>query len=65
MFCGFFTVIQARNAWIQADETRYKSKYKCTLWKEFASRGLGVNADVNTEVLNEEYKNDYVVPQGC
>ncbi|KAL0571885.1 hypothetical protein V5O48_010075 [Marasmius crinis-equi] len=38
------TFLQARDAWIQADENRYGGSHKCLLWKAFASRGLGVNA---------------------
>jgi len=30
--------------WIQAEQTRYNGKYRCTLWKGFASRGLGIDA---------------------
>lgn len=38
------TFVTGRDAWIQADINRYKGANKCTLWKAFASRGLGVNA---------------------
>ncbi|KAH7105119.1 Fungalysin metallopeptidase-domain-containing protein [Auriculariales sp. MPI-PUGE-AT-0066] len=38
------TFITARDAWIQADKNRYSGANTCTLWKAFASRGLGVNA---------------------
>ncbi|EFI28231.1 metalloprotease [Coprinopsis cinerea okayama7 len=38
------TFVQARNAWIQAEQTRYKKKYRCVLWAAFASRGLGFRA---------------------
>ncbi|KZV80907.1 hypothetical protein EXIGLDRAFT_732102 [Exidia glandulosa HHB12029] len=34
----------ARDAWIQADVNRFAGANKCTLWKAFASRGLGVGA---------------------
>jgi extracellular elastinolytic metalloproteinase len=51
------TFVNARDAWLQADVSRYQGANKCTLWKVFASRGLGVNA--------ADYKDDFSVPQGC
>jgi extracellular elastinolytic metalloproteinase len=51
------TFLTARDAWIQADVNRYKGANKCTLWKAFASRGLGVNA--------KNHKDDATVPSGC
>ncbi|KAG8754500.1 hypothetical protein FRC12_011169 [Ceratobasidium sp. 428] len=38
------TFLTARDAIIQADANRYNGANKCTLWKSFASRGLGVGA---------------------
>ncbi|GLB44870.1 putative peptidase M36 family protein [Lyophyllum shimeji] len=38
------TFVSARDAWIQADANRYGGTNACTLWKAFASRGLGVDA---------------------
>ncbi|TBU26936.1 Fungalysin metallopeptidase-domain-containing protein [Dichomitus squalens] len=51
------TFVQARDAWIQADANRYHGSNFCTLWAEFASRGLGVNA--------ANYTDDTTVPAGC
>ncbi|KAH9887360.1 Fungalysin metallopeptidase-domain-containing protein [Cubamyces lactineus] len=51
------TFLTARDAWIQADQNRYNGANKCTLWKAFASRGLGVNA--------KNYNDDTTVPAGC
>ncbi|KAF9019420.1 hypothetical protein BDZ89DRAFT_992503, partial [Hymenopellis radicata] len=51
------TLVDARNAWIQADENRYEGANKCTIWKAFASRGLGVNA--------ANYEDDETVPDDC
>jgi extracellular elastinolytic metalloproteinase len=51
------TFIDARNAWIQADVNRYKGTNKCTLWKAFASRGLGLHA--------ADHNDDSAVPQNC
>ncbi|KAH7102041.1 Fungalysin metallopeptidase-domain-containing protein [Auriculariales sp. MPI-PUGE-AT-0066] len=36
--------LDARLAWIQADENRYAGKHKCVLWQAFASVGLGEGA---------------------
>ncbi|KAK0184124.1 peptidase M36 [Armillaria mellea] len=37
------TFANARDVWIQADQNRYDGA-TCTLWNNFTSRGLGVNA---------------------
>ncbi|KAF8636328.1 hypothetical protein AX17_003619 [Amanita inopinata Kibby_2008] len=49
--------IDARNAWIQADANRYAGANYCTLWRAFASRGLGVKA--------RRHRNDFSVPARC
>ncbi|TFK32708.1 Fungalysin metallopeptidase-domain-containing protein [Crucibulum laeve] len=51
------TFLTARDAWIQADANRYAGANKCTLWKAFASRGLGVNA--------ASHNDNTAVPSGC
>ncbi|KAJ7592604.1 Fungalysin metallopeptidase-domain-containing protein [Mycena floridula] len=51
------TFLTARTAWIQADTNRFAGANKCTLWKAFASRGLGVNA--------ASHNDDTTVPAGC
>ncbi|KAG8940105.1 hypothetical protein FRC04_005632 [Tulasnella sp. 424] len=51
------TFVVARNAIIQADANRYGGANKCTLWKAFAKRGLGVKA--------ANYSNDFSAPNGC
>lgn len=51
------SVINARDAWIQADANRYGGANKCTLWQAFASRGMGVNA--------ASYGDSSAVPAGC
>ncbi|KAK1236422.1 hypothetical protein PQX77_000332 [Marasmius sp. AFHP31] len=53
------TFIQARAAWIQADENRYGGEHKCVLWKAFASRGLG------TDAKQDNYQDGEGVPDGC
>ncbi|KAG6845471.1 hypothetical protein H0H87_008831 [Tephrocybe sp. NHM501043] len=52
------TLVIARNAWITADKYRYMGENKCTLWKAFASRGLGANAD-------KDFTDSFDVPVGC
>ncbi|KAI0315941.1 Fungalysin metallopeptidase-domain-containing protein [Amylostereum chailletii] len=51
------TFLTARDSWIQADANRYKGANKCTLWKAFASRGLGTKA--------ANHKDDKTLPSGC
>ncbi|RFS15097.1 M36 family metallopeptidase [Emticicia sp. C21] len=36
--------IDARNAILKADSLLFNGRYKCSIWKAFARRGLGVNA---------------------
>ncbi|KAG8906518.1 hypothetical protein FRB99_006738 [Tulasnella sp. 403] len=38
------TILDARNAILQADVNRYSGLNKCAIWKAFAKRGLGVQA---------------------
>ncbi|KAH9029325.1 Fungalysin metallopeptidase-domain-containing protein [Lactarius deliciosus] len=52
-----FTVLNARDAWIQADANRYKGAYTCLLWATFASRGFGVNAT--------NFVDDVTYPPNC
>ncbi|KAI8971315.1 Fungalysin metallopeptidase-domain-containing protein [Trametes punicea] len=51
------TFVTARDAWIQADQNRYRGANNCLLWRAFASRGLGVNA--------QNFNDDSTVPSGC
>ena len=51
------TFVNARDAWIQADRNRYGGANVCTLWKAFASRGLGVAA--------ADYNDDSTLPDEC
>lgn len=52
------TFITARDAIIQADQNRYNGENYCSLWRSFASRGLGFGAA-------EDNVNEYSVPPGC
>ncbi|KAF9261300.1 hypothetical protein L218DRAFT_946124 [Marasmius fiardii PR-910] len=51
------TLPTARDAIIQADANRYAGANRCTLWRAFASRGLGVGA--------ANYVDSTSVPSGC
>ncbi|KAI9349194.1 Fungalysin metallopeptidase-domain-containing protein [Obelidium mucronatum] len=50
--------IQARNAIIRAEKALYNGKFSCEIWKGFAKRGVGLNAD-NT------YNDNFDVPTEC
>ncbi|KAF9521526.1 metallo proteinase 10 [Crepidotus variabilis] len=52
------TFVDAKNAWIQADQIRYNGANKCVIAKAFASRGLGANAD-------DTFQDDSTLPAGC
>ncbi|CAA7257435.1 unnamed protein product [Cyclocybe aegerita] len=52
------TFVQARNAWIQADVNRYGGKHRCTVFKAFASRGLGAKA-------GPQFDDDGTIPPDC
>ncbi|KAH8978808.1 Fungalysin metallopeptidase-domain-containing protein [Lactarius hatsudake] len=51
------TVIQTRDAWIQADKNRYNGSHVCLLWDEFVNTGLGFNA--------ANYIDDGTLPPEC
>ena len=50
-------MVEARDAWIQADVNRYDGANACLLWKGFADRGLGPDA--------ADYVDDTSVPAEC
>jgi len=47
--CLTFTVIAARDGFIQADKNRYDYQHFCLIWKAFAKHGLGVDAHGTTD----------------
>ncbi|KAJ7590715.1 Fungalysin metallopeptidase-domain-containing protein [Mycena floridula] len=51
------TFVSSRDAWIQADANRYNGANRCTLFKAFASRGLGLKA--------KNFKDDSSIPADC
>lgn len=52
------TFVTARDAILQADQNRYNGDHYCSIWRVFASRGLGHGAA-------EDNANEYSVPPGC
>jgi extracellular elastinolytic metalloproteinase len=50
-------VITGRTAWILADTNHFAGANTCTLWRVFASRGLGTNT--------ANHVNGTSVPAGC
>ena len=53
------TMVQARDAILQAEKALFNGVYRCNLWKGFAKRGLGFNAPSNPKA------NDFTLPAGC
>ncbi|KAH9477316.1 Extracellular metalloproteinase MEP [Psilocybe cubensis] len=52
------TFIEARDAWLQADQNRFGGANKCTVARAFASRGLGIRA-------SSAFTDDATLPDGC
>ena len=46
--------ILARDAFLLADDMRYNGIHKCSIWKAFAKRGLGINASRDSWVDNHD-----------
>lgn len=53
-------MVQARDAIIDADKSLTSGSNQCELWKAFAKRGLGENAQYDENYRQE----DFTVPQG-
>ncbi len=58
---GFVT---SRDAILEADELLFAGKYRCAIWKAFARRGVGVNADQGSSASVTDGTADYAVPSG-
>jgi extracellular elastinolytic metalloproteinase len=56
--------IDGRDAILKADQLLFNGKYKCSIWKAFARRGLGVNASSGTSSNDRIITEDYNVPTG-
>lgn len=50
----------ARDAFLLADDIRYNGKHKCNIWKAFAKRGLGYNAN-----HTEPWSDNFDIPSTC
>ncbi|KAF9008271.1 metallo proteinase 10 [Cyathus striatus] len=55
---GGGVVVQARDAWIQADQNRFGGANRCLISRTFASRGLGAAA-------GPDFRDDESVLEGC
>ncbi|KAF4987994.1 hypothetical protein FGRMN_10042 [Fusarium graminum] len=55
------TMVQARDAIIDADTALTKGANKCELWKAFAKRGLGTGAKYSSTSRTESF----ALPSGC
>jgi hypothetical protein len=51
--------VQARDAILQADQLLFGGRYKCSIWKAFARRGLGfyasTGASTNDRIVTEDF----------
>lgn len=52
--------IVARDSFLLGDDIRYSGKHKCSIWKAFAKRGLGYNAN-----STEPFSDDHAIPIEC
>jgi hypothetical protein len=57
--------IDGRDAILQANALIYDSLDQCMLWKVFASRGLGVNADQGDSDKRDDQVEDFTMPAYC
>ena len=55
------TFIQARDAFIQAEAMLTQGKYACQLWRAFAKRGLGADA----QRVSKTVRNGFQLPLKC
>ncbi len=56
--------VDGRNAILKADELLFNGKYKCSIWKAFARRGLGVNASSGTSSADRVVVENFDMPSG-
>jgi extracellular elastinolytic metalloproteinase len=57
--------MQARDAILMADEELYDGVHQCAIWRGFAKRGLGVDAQDNSSGGRNNVKNGFSVPPEC
>ncbi|MEY4539001.1 MAG: hypothetical protein RLZZ306_758 [Bacteroidota bacterium] len=51
--------VQARDAILQADQMLFGGRYKCSIWKSFARRGLGLYASTGTSTNDRAVIEDF------
>ncbi len=56
--------VDGRDAILLADELLYDGLYKCAIWKAFAGRGLGVDADQGSSDDFEDGVESFATPDG-
>jgi extracellular elastinolytic metalloproteinase len=56
--------VQARDAILAADALLFAGKYRCSIWKAFARRGLGVNASTGVSGDDRIVTQDFSQPSG-
>ncbi|KAF5351227.1 hypothetical protein D9756_008169 [Leucocoprinus leucothites] len=52
------TILQSRDAILAADRARYDGAHQCIMWRAFARKGMGVDAD-------DQFKDGFDVPPEC
>ena len=57
--------LDGRDALLKADELLFNGKYKCAIWRAFARRGMGVNAQQGSSNNNTDQGEDFGVPNGA
>lgn len=56
--------VDGRDAILKADEMLFNGKYKCSIWKAFARRGLGANASTGTSSNDRVVTQNFDLPTG-
>jgi hypothetical protein len=56
--------VDGRDAILKADDMLFNGKYKCSIWKAFARRGLGVNASTGSSSNDRTVTQDFSLPGG-
>lgn len=59
------TFLDARNAIIQADIINNRGANVCLIWKGFAKRGMGINANDGGDIRTTDVTEDFNVPPEC
>jgi extracellular elastinolytic metalloproteinase len=62
------SLVHARDAILLADVNHYKGAHSCEIWRAFARRGLGIDADKqpdNAHHLAPAYIDGFALPIGC